>query len=234
MLGIWVNCAAVVIGGLIGCLLRGGIKEKYRQTINYGLAMCVFCIGFGGALKTENMLVVIISVVVGTALGEWLRIETGIEYLGDVAQKRFSKGEDASFALGFVNATLLFCVGAMAVVGSLEAGLSNKPDTLIAKAALDGVSSIIFASTFGAGVIFAAIPLTIYQGAIAALAGVLAPFLTDPLINEISAVGSVLIIGIGFNMMGFLKDRIRVGNMLPAVVIPCVYFPLSELISRLF
>lgn len=233
MLGVWVNCFAVILGGIVGCLLRGGIREKYRQTVNYGLGLCVICIGMSGALGTANMLVVIISIAAGSLLGEWMRIEAGIERLGDWAQRRFARG-DAGFAAGFVNATLLFCVGAMAVVGSLEAGLSGKADTLLAKSALDGVSAIIFASTFGPGVIFSAIPLTLYQGGIAALAGVLAPFLTDALINELSAVGSVLIIAIGLNMMNFLPERIRVGNMLPAILVPCVYFPVAELLAGLF
>ena len=230
MIGVWVNGLAVVVGGLLGCLLRGGMKEKYSQTINYGLALCVIIIGIGGALKTNEMLAMIISVVVGSALGELLRIEDGINRLGEWAQSRLSK-DDTGFAAGFVNASLLFCVGAMAVVGSLEAGLQNKPDTLLAKAALDGVFSIILASSFGPGVIFSAVPLTLYQGGIALLAGVLSPLLTDVLINEMSAVGSLLIIGIGINSMNITKERIRVGNMLPAIVIPCVYLPLMQLIG---
>lgn len=233
MLGIWANFATVVVGGLIGTKLRGGIKERYRRTINAGLALCVLLIGMSGALETSNVLAVIISIVVGTVLGEWLRIEDGLDRLGDWAQERFA-GEDSGFALGFVNATLLFCVGAMAVVGSLEAGLSNKADTLLAKAALDGVSSVIFASTFGIGVVFSAIPLTIYQGGIALLSGVLAPFLTDSLIAEMAAVGSILIIALSFNMLELTKERIRVGNMLPAILIPCVYLPLAEWLSSLF
>lgn len=233
MIGVWVNFAVIIIGGLIGCLLRGGIKENLQKTINNGLGLCVICIGMSGALGTNNMLVVIISVAVGAVLGEWMRIEDGLDKLGDWAQKKFAKG-DSGFATGFVNATLLFCVGAMAVVGSLEAGLQNKPDTLLAKSALDGVSSVVFASSFGIGVIFSAIPLTIYQGGIAALSGVLAPFLTDPLINEMSAVGSVLIIAIGMNMMSLSRERIRVGNLLPAIFIPCIYFPLADLFAKLF
>ena len=233
MLGVWVNFATVVIGGIVGTLLRGGIKEKYRRTINAGLALCVLLIGMNGALKTENTMLVIVSIVIGSGLGELLRIESGLDRLGSWAQARFSRG-DAGFATGFVNATLLFCVGAMAVVGSLEAGLSNKADTLLAKAALDGVSSIIFASTFGIGVVFSAIPLTIYQGGIALLSGVLAPLLTDALINEMSAVGSILIIALSINMLELTKERIRVGNMLPAILVPCVYIPLAELISRVF
>ena len=233
MLGVWVNFATVVIGGIVGTMLRGGIKEKYRRTINAGLALCVLLIGMSGALKTENTMLVIVSIVIGSGLGELFRIESGLDRLGSWAQTKFSRG-DAGFATGFVNATLLFCVGAMAVVGSLEAGLSNKADTLLAQAALDGVSSIIFASSFGMGVVFSAIPLTIYQGGIALLSGVLAPFLTDALINEMSAVGSILIIALSINMLELTKERIRVGNMLPAILVPCVYIPLTELISRLF
>ena len=122
----------------------------------------------------------------------------------------------------------------MAVVGSLEAGLSDKADTLLAKAALDGVSAIIFASSFGIGVVFSAIPLTLYQGGIALLAGVLAPLLTDELIREISAVGSILILALGLNMLGVTKERIRVGNMLPAILVPCAYYPIAQWLSGLF
>ena len=233
MLGVWANPAAIVLGGLLGCLLRGGMKEKYSQTINYGLALCVMIIGVSGALKTNNTLAMILSVVIGSVLGELMRIERGIERLGDWAQSRFAKG-DTGFAAGFVNASLLFCVGAMAVVGSLEAGLLNKPDTLLAKAALDGVFSIILGSSYGPGVIFSALPILIYQGVIALLSGVLAPLLNDALINEMSAVGSLLIIGIGINSMECLNSRIRVGNMLPAILIPCLYLPLTAWLGGLF
>ena len=233
MIGVWVNFAGVAVGGLIGTLLRGGISKKYQVSINRVLALCVLVIGVSGAIKTANVLIVIVSAVVGTALGEWIRVERGLEKLGDWAQARFSKGE-AGFADGFVNATLLFSVGAMAVVGSLEAGLSNRPDTLLAKAVIDTVTAIIFASTFGAGVILSAVPLTIYQGGIAALAGVLAPLLTDSLVNEMSAVGSLIIIGLSVNMLGLTKERLRVGNMLPAMLVPVAYFPIAALIEKIF
>ena len=233
MLGVWVNFAAVVVGGLIGTLLRGGIPERFRRTINAGLALCVMLIGMSGALKTSSVLIVIVSVVAGSLLGERLRIEDGLDRMGAWAQRRFAKN-DGGFAAGFVNATLLFCVGAMAVVGSLEAGLSNRPDTLLAKAALDGVSAVIFASSFGIGVAFSAIPLTIYQGGIALLSGVLAPLLTDELIAEMSAVGSILILALSLNMLEVAKERIRVGNMLPAILVPCAYMPLARWLSGLF
>lgn len=233
MLGVWVNFAAVVVGGLIGTLLRGGIPERFRRTINAGLALCVMLIGMSGALKTSSVLIVIVSVVAGSLLGERLRIEDGLDRMGAWAQRHFAKNDDG-FAAGFVNATLLFCVGAMAVVGSLEAGLSNRPDTLLAKAALDGVSAVIFASSFGVGVAFSAIPLTIYQGGIALLSGVLAPLLTDELIAEMSAVGSILILALSLNMLEVTKERIRVGNMLPAILVPCAYLPLARWLSGLF
>ncbi len=227
MVGIWANFAAVVVGGLVGNLLRGGIPERYRRSIHAGLALCVLLIGMQGALQTSNVLAVILSIVIGTIIGEALRIEDRLDRLGDWAQRRFAKN-DEGFAAGFVNATLLFGVGAMAVVGSLEAGLSGKADTLLAKAALDGVSAVIFGSTFGLGVVFSAVPLTLYQGGIALLSGVLAPLLTDSLIAEMSAVGSILIIALSINMLELTKERIRVGNMLPAILIPCVYFPVAQ------
>ena len=232
MLGVWANPAAIVLGGLLGCLLRGGIGEKLRQTINFGLALCVIIIGVSGAIRTEHTLVMIVSVIAGSALGELMHIEDGIGRLGDWAQARFARG-DTGFAAGFVNASLLFCVGAMAVVGALEAGLQDKPDTLLAKSALDGVFSVILASTYGPGVIFSAVPILAYQGGIALLAGVLAPLLTDALVNEMSAVGSILIIGIGINSLGCTRERIRVGNMLPAILVPCACLPLAAWLGRL-
>lgn len=233
MIGVWVNFATVVVGGLIGTLLRGGIQEKYRKTINAGLALCVLLIGMSGALETQSVMIVIISIVIGSILGEWMHIETGIERLGSWAQSKFA-GNDSGFAAGFVNAMLLFSVGSMAVVGSLKAGLDGDSSTLMAKAALDGVSAVIFASSFGIGVAFSAVPLTIYQGGIALLSGLVAPFLTDALIAEMSAVGSILIIALSLNMLEVTKERIRVGNMLPAILIPCVCIPVANWIGTLF
>ena len=225
MLGVWVNFAVVVLGGALGSIMKTAIPERYARTINNGLALCVIMIGISGALETQSTLLVIVSMVVaGTAL----KIEERLGQLGDWAQKRFSHG-GSRFSEGFVNATLLFGVGAMAVVGSLEAGLSNKPDTLLAKSALDGVFALIFASTFGPGVILAAVPLTLYQGGIALLASAIEPYLTEELIREMSAVGSVLILALGLNMLGVVKDGIRVGNMLPAMLVPLIYYPLASL-----
>ena len=228
MLGVWVNSIAVILGGLAGTWLRGGIPEKYKNSINMGLALCVLVIGISGAITTQNMMLVILSIVIGTAAGEAINIEHHLDRVGSWAQNRFAKN-DSGFSQGFINATLLFCIGSMAVVGSLEAGLQNKPDTLLAKSALDGVSAIIFASSMGPGVILSVIPLTIYQGGIALLAGLLGNSLPEAAILEMSATGSIMIIGMGLNMLGIMKDRIRVGNMLPALIIPAVYILISGL-----
>ena len=233
MLGVWVNFFAVLIGGMIGALVRGGIPQKFRTTLNAGLALCVMVIGISGAVKTTNAVVMIVSIVIGALAGEFLRIEHGLDKLGSWAQARFAKGENR-FAEGFVNTTLLVSVGAMAVVGSLECGLSGNSSTLLAKSALDFVSSIIFGSTLGIGAAAAAIPMTIYQGGIALLANVLSGFLSETMIQEMSAVGSVLIIALSLNMLDLPKERIRVGNMLPAMLVPCIYFPFADLISRMF
>ncbi len=229
MYGLIVNSAVVVIGGLIGLLLRGGISKRFEGIIEHALALCVLLIGVSGALQTKDMMLVIVCLILGSLLGEALRIEDGLSWLGEKAQARFAQGGDSRFAQGFITATLLFCVGAMAVVGSLEAGLTGKADTLLAKSALDGVASIIFASSLGAGVMLSSVPLLVYQGGIALLAGLIAPLLSDAVIREMGAVGSMMIIGLSLNMLGIMKDRVRVGNMLPAMLLPPVYMMLMRM-----
>lgn len=229
MLGLWVNAATIILGALVGSRLRGGIPEKYKDTIGYALALCVLTIGIQGAIQTENMMLVIVSAVVGSLIGEALRLEARLDSLGAWVQKRLAKDDDG-FSQGFISATLLYCVGSMAVVGSIEAGLQNKPDTLLAKAVLDGVSALILSSSMGMGVALSALPLLAYQGAIALLAMLLGNFLPAEAIAEVSATGSLLIIGLGFNMLGFSKARIRVGNMLPAILIPAVYLAARSLL----
>ena len=213
----------------MGSRLRGGIPEKYKDTIGYALALCVLTIGIQGAIQTENMMLMIISAVVGSLIGEALRLEDRLDSLGAWVQKRLAKDDDG-FSQGFISATLLYCVGSMAVVGSIEAGLQNKPDTLLAKAVLDGVSALILSSSMGMGVALSALPLLAYQGGIALLAMLLGNFLPAEAIAEVSATGSLLIIGLGFNMLGFSKARIRVGNMLPAILIPAVYLAVHSLL----
>ena len=209
MLGTVVNALAIVAGGLVGLCCTRGIGDRYRQTVLQGLALCVLLIGGKSALSSDNLPVVILSLVVGGVIGEWLAIEA-----------RFADGSagGGDFARGFVSASLVFCVGSMAVVGSLESGLAGNHRTLFAKAIIDGVAALIFASTLGRGVLFASVPVLVYQGAITLAAGLLRPLLTAAAVADMSAVGGLLIVAIGVNLLGIA--RIRVGNLLPAVFLP--------------
>lgn len=233
MIGVYVNFFAVILGGFIGTLMRKGMPEKFKTAITSGIALCVMVIGIMGAIITLDQLLMVVCIVLGTLAGEALNIERGIERLGDLAQKRLSGG--GGFAEGFVSSTLLFSVGSMAVVGSLDAGLTGDGSTLLAKSALDGVSAVMFASSFGAGVMLSAVPMTLYQGGIALLAVWVKPYLGDDVIREMKAVGSVLIIALGFNMLGVMNaKKLRVANMLPAMFMPITYIPLKAFIISLF
>lgn len=216
-----INVIVVIIGSLIGILLQNGIKDKYKITMTDGIGLAVLLIGITGATQSNNIILVIISLVLGGLIGELIGIEDRLDKLGDNMGNRFGKA-DSNFSKGFVTASLMFCVGAMAIVGSLEAGLLGNYQTIYAKSILDGISAVIFASTLGIGVAFAAIPVFVYQGSITMLAFYLKDILTDTVVLEMSAVGGVLIIAIGINILGLKK--IKVGNMLPAIFIPIVYY----------
>ena len=220
MLGTVVNALAIVAGGLVGLGCTRGIDDRFRQTVLQGLALCVLLIGGKSALSSDNLPVVILSLVVGGVIGEWLAIEARLESLGRWIEARFADGSagGGDFARGFVSASLVFCVGSMAVVGSLESGLAGNHRTLFAKAIIDGVAALIFASTLGRGVLFASVPVLVYQGAITLAAGLLRPLLTAAAVADMSAVGGLLIVAIGVNLLGIA--RIRVGNLLPAVFLP--------------
>lgn len=222
MLGTIVNFFTIFVGGIIGVLLKGGLPKRFTDTIMSGIALCVIYIGISGTLKGENMLLIVISIAIGSLLGEFINIDEKLILLGNFIEnkaKNFSK--DTSISLGFVTASLLFCVGAMAVVGSLESGLLGKYDILFTKSILDGVTALILSSTLGIGVILSAFSVLVYQGLITLAASLLQNILTTPIVNEMSAVGSLLIIGIGLNMLGITK--IKVANMLPAIFIPIIY-----------
>ncbi|MBQ7821656.1 MAG: DUF554 domain-containing protein [Clostridia bacterium] len=222
MFGAIVNTVAVLIGGCIGLLLKKGIPDRIGDTIMKGLALCVLLIGIQGILKGQNTLVTILSMVIGGLIGELIRIDDGMKWLGDYVEKKFKgKGEGVSLAEGFVTASLLFIVGAMAVVGSLQSGLMHDHSTVYAKSTLDFVSSIIFASSLGVGVLLSSIAVLIYQGALTLFAGFLAPVLSDATIAEMTAAGSVIIIGLAFNMLGLTK--IKVANYLPAIFLPILF-----------
>ena len=234
MLGVWVNPLAVVLGAVVGSLAGGRIPERFRRTIMQGLGLAVILIGVAGAAQTQNVLAVIIALVIGAVIGEAVGVEEGMARIGDWAQKKVSRPGDASFGQGFVSATLLFCVGSMAVVGSMNAGLRGDSAVLLAKSALDGVTALLFASTMGMGVALSAAPLLVYQGGIALLAGLIGPVLSETVVTEMSATGSLLILGLGLNMLGCTKEPLKVGNLLPAMFLPILLVPIAEWIGRLF
>lgn len=226
MLGTVVNVCAILLGSALGLLLRKGLPQRLRDTVMQGLGLCVILIGLSGAISTADTMCVIISIVVGGLVGAAVNIEKRLENLGNLAQRKLARGGDG-FARGFVTASLVYCVGAMAIMGALDSGLKGDHATLIAKSALDGISAIIFASTLGPGVAFSALAVLVYQGAITLMAGWLKPLLTDAIVTEMSAVGGLLIVGIGLNML--YDKHIAVGNLLPAIFVPMVYFPLISL-----
>lgn len=230
MLGTIVNALAIAVGGVGGVVIKNGLKDQYKTTIMNGLGLAVIIIGLMGALKTEDILLVIISIVIGSIIGEALKIEWRLEGVGNFLEKRLGGGT-SGFSKGFVTASLIYCVGAMAIVGSLESGLAGNHQTLFAKAIIDGISAIIFASTLGIGVAFSAVSVFIYQGIITLTASLVKVLLTDGVIREMSAVGGILIIGIGINVLEI--KRIRVGNMLPAIFIPLIYYIITLIIGRI-
>ncbi len=221
MLGTFVNCLAIVVGSFVGLLFKNGIPERYNQTIMQAVGLSVLLVGLKSAAGCDDLIIIIISMALGAILGELIGIEAALERLGNFLERKFSKGKPG-FSAGFVTASLLFCVGSMAIVGSLESGLLNKHDTLFAKACLDGMISIILASSLGIGVMFSLVPVLIYQGSITLAAGVLKPFLVPAVISQMSGAGGLLIMALGINMV--LKQKIKVGNMLPAVFIPLIYY----------
>ena len=226
-----VNGVAILIGALIGNMLRGGISERFRNVLMQAMALAVMLIGVTGAIKTTDALIVVISLAVGSVIGEGVNIEKRLEGMGDALKSRI-KGAEATFTEGFVSASLIFCVGAMAIVGSLDAGLRGEYSTILTKSLIDGITAAMLASTLGIGVAFSGLAVFLYQGLITLLAGLLQPLLTDAIITEMSAVGGLLIFAIGINMLGLTK--VRVGNMLPAIFVPMVYIPVFDWIMTFF
>lgn len=228
MLGTIVNALAIVAGSLLGLLFRGGIPDQYCRTVMQAMGLVVILIGLQSAIKTEAILMVIISLGIGSLLGECLRIEDRLERLGKFLEARFSRSGDG-IAKGFVTASLIFCVGAMAIVGALESGLAGNHQTLFAKSTIDGITSIVFASTMGLGVIFSAVSVFIYQGIITLSAAYVRPFLVPEVVAQMSAVGGMLIVAIGINILEI--KQLRLGNMLPAIFVPLIYAVVNQLIA---
>jgi len=215
-----VNAMAVVIGSLIGLLLKKGIPERLMESVMKTLGLCTIFIGIIGLLNGENVLVLIVSMVLGTFIGEGINLDLRIRRLGEWVELNFKKGDSKNLEIaeGFVTATLLFCVGAMAIVGSLQSGLTGNHETIFTKSVLDFVAATIFASTLGIGVMFSAVAILVYQGSIVLLSSWIAPFLTDAIIGEMTAVGSLLILALGLNILGVTK--VKVMNLVPAIFLP--------------
>ena len=231
MLGTIVNALAIIGGSLIGLLLNKGIPENYKTIVMSGVGLSVVLIGMKSALSSNTIMVVIFSVILGAVIGEFLKIEEKLERLGRYLESRVASksSEQSSFARGFVTASLVFCVGSMAIVGSLESGLTGSHQTLFAKSVLDGVTSIIFASTLGLGVLFSSLAVFIYQGVITLMAVFLKGYLITETISQMTSVGGLLILAIGLNMLKI--TNIRVGNLLPGIFLPLCYFSLQRLFT---
>lgn len=218
MIGVLVNVAAILMGGTVGLVLKKGIPEKVSKAVMTAVGLCIAYIGIDSALEGKNPIVLIVSVVLGTLVGSLIDIDGKLESLGGFIEKRLSKkeGKELNITRGFVTSSLLFCVGAMAIIGSFNAGLKGDNSVLFTKSLLDMISACMFASTLGVGVLFSAVPILLYQGGLVLLAGLLQQYLTDPvLIAELSCAGGIMIIGLALNMMGITK--IKIANLLPGL-----------------
>lgn len=235
MLATMINVVLVLIGSAVGLLFKNMISEKLMSIITHALGLCVLGIGISNMIGTENMLCVIVCMVIGTVIGHAINIEGRLEKGGDLLRAKVTKGDSNSrFTEGFVNASLLFCVGAMAITGSIEAGLNHNYEIIISKGVIDGVTAISFAATMGIGVAFSVIPVFVYQGLITLLAAWVGPLLPAAVITEMTAVGGTLIVAIAINMLELGKVKIKVGNMLPAMFLPIGYIPLANWLSEVF
>lgn len=226
-IGTIVNVAAIIVGGMIGLIMKGGLKEHYRDALEKTMGLCTMFIGASGtlagmfrvsgnALETGGSLVMIASMVIGTIIGEFFDFEGKLERLGEWLKRKASKGEDSRFVEGFVTASLVVCIGAMAIMGSIQDGLLGDPSTLLTKSVMDGVILIVFASAYGKGALFSALPVGVLQGGITLLAALLAKGpLPDEMIANLSFLGSALIFCVGVNLA--FGSKFRVSNMLPAL-----------------
>ena len=237
MTGTLVNSIAVIVGGLIGLLFKKGVNKNIADNINKALGVAVLIIGANGvianmftvkegALTSSGELLLVISLVLGTFLGELLKLDDRLNGLSSKIERRFKL---SGFAAGFVNATILFCVGAMAIIGALNDGLTGDSTVLFVKSTLDFTAAIIFGATLGVGVVFSFIPVLIYQGGISLLAGALGQVLVGDLLTEVCMVGYAIIICIGVNFLA--TTRIKTANMLPAILIPVIYSLIRPFLS---
>jgi len=232
MLGPIANASAIVVCSLAGCFFVKKIPARIDEIIRKAIGLFVIYAGIKGALDNQRVLLMLMSLVLGAAIGELIDIDGLMNRLGEWAEKRFGAGgkeTGRSFSKGFTSASILYCTGSMIIVGSLQSGLTGSHDLLFMKAVLDGVTALVFAASMGIGVAFSAIPLFLYEALIVLVANAAKDFLRAEIIAEMSAVGSILIAGIGFNFLGV--KEIKIANFIPAVFIPLVYMTIEGLIK---
>ena len=235
MIATIVNCAAVLIGSLIGLLFNKRITEKFKTVIYTGIGMFTLVIGVMMALETTRILFVGLSVVAGGLLGSWWKVEGGILKLGERLQSRFGgaeQGEGGTFALGFLNASVLFCVGAMTIVGSFRAGAEGNYDLILTKSVMDGFMAILLSAAMGPGVAFSVVAILVYQGGLTLLAGLISPYVSDLVLSELSGTGGILVMMIGLNLLR-LKD-IKTGDFLPALGVILAFALIEPVAVQLF
>jgi uncharacterized membrane protein YqgA involved in biofilm formation len=216
MKGTLVNTFTVLLGSSLGLLIGARFSEKIKTIVMHALGLCTLLIGFKMAFKTDDILLVIGSLVVGGIIGEIIKLEEGLESLGEFI-KRKVKSESGNFVLGFVTSSLIFCIGPMTIIGSIQDGVSGDASVLYAKSVLDGFASMVFASSLGVGVIFSSLTVLIFQGGLTLLGEKLSFLLKPEILDELVATGGLIIVGIGIYLLGI--KRIKVGNFLPALVV---------------
>ena len=233
MLGVIVNVATVILGSLIGLLCKKGIPERVEKAVMTAIGLCTVYLGIDGALAGENVLVLILSMIVGTAIGTLLDLDGGIARIAGWVEKQFQKkrGDSVSVAEGFITASLLFCVGAMTIVGSLNSGLRGDHSLIFTKSLLDLFSSMMLAASLGIGVLCSAAFVLVFQGSLVLLSQVIAPVLTEAAIAEITCAGSLMILALGLNLLGITK--IKVANLLPAMLVAPFALALYDWVARL-
>ncbi len=235
MIATIINCAAVLIGSLIGLLFNKRITEQLKTVIYTGIGMFTLVIGIMMALETTRILFVGLSIVIGGLLGSWWKVEGGVLKLGEHLQSRFGgtgRGEGGTFALGFLNASILFCVGAMTIVGAFRAGAEGNYDLILTKSLMDGFMAILLSAAMGPGVAFSVIAILVYQGGLTLLAGLIAPYVSELVLSELSGTGGILVMMIGFNLLK-LKD-VKTGDFLPALGVILAFALIEPVAVRLF
>lgn len=236
MLAVIVNAVAVIVGGTLGILCRNRLKESLQKALIRAMGLCTVLIGIQSAVGTEDILCVIICMALGTTLGELLDIDSAIDRGGNRLKSLVIRGGtgESRFTEGFLTASILFCIGPMTIMGSLEAGISHDYSIILAKSAIDLVSAMAFSAAMGVGVLFSSLFVFVFQGALTLLSGAIGAAFSTAAVTEMSAVGGLMLIGMAINLLELGHERIRAANMIPALFLPLLYLPVSAWLGGLF